>query len=364
MPLVAPGVQVHWREKDSIGRMEDQASVWKIFGNSQARRKAVPVGVHQPSRVPQLAADENGRNAIVENKVRIGVLLVVERACVFVADAGVDGRLRRHLPTVFGKRRRAPRAQIHLRYAGLALLHRRQAKQQAGQTGAAAIVEAKFGCVASCVLVVAAILEESPHRPDIPVKFTAEFHGMAAALPCIDVPRFDRCVPGMHRRCCESVTDSRVSLNGEPGSAPGVLAPEPDSLNAQRADNIVDSVILRGAVHRKTRNRKRDGIDSVVRKNMVPGPDRLLREVVKVHAKTGQIFRCGSHAAARGESVLSSGRVANQQGVSVREIVVHAKRALVLEVRFIAHVEVVAGIRSPRRHHHVRHRQILQQKAF
>src|SRR6266481_5676346 len=64
--------------------MEDKASVWKIFGNSQARRKVVPVGVHQPSRVPQLAADENGRNAIVENKVRIGVLLVVEGACVVV----------------------------------------------------------------------------------------------------------------------------------------------------------------------------------------------------------------------------------------------------------------------------------------
>ena len=93
---------------------------------------------------------------------------------------------------------------------------------------------------------------------------------------------------------------------------------------------------------------------------MIPRPDRLLGQVVEVHAKAGQIFRRGGHTAARGEAIFSAGRVASQQGVTVREVMVHAKRALVLSVAFGAHVEIIVRIRIAPHHHHVRLRQIFQ----
>src|SRR5256885_10683398 len=115
------------------------------------------------------------------------------------------------------------------------------------------------------------------------------------------IPKFDRRVPGMHGCCRKSVADSGVPLNGEPRGTPGVLASKPNSLNAQRANDVVDSVILRGAVHRKARKCEGHGVDSVARKNVIPRPDGLLGQVVEVHAKAGQIFRatestpCPSH---------------------------------------------------------------------
>ena len=251
VPLVAPSVQIYRRKKDSIGRMEHEADAWKVFGDSQARRKVMLIGVHQPSRITQLPADKNGRNAVVENQVGVGVLLVVERAGVFIAESEVKSSRGRHLPTIFGERGRSPGAQIHLRYTSLALFHGGQAKQHTGQSGAAAVIETKFGGVPGGVLVVSAVLEESPHGPDVTVEFGAEFRAVASALPRIGIPKFDRRVPGMHGCCGKSVADSGVPLNGEPRGTPGVLASEPNSLNAQRANHIVDSVILRGAVHRK-----------------------------------------------------------------------------------------------------------------
>ena len=252
-----------------------------------------------------------------------------------------------------------------MRYAGLALLHGGQAKQHAGQSGAAAaVIETKFSCVTRGVLVVAAILEESPHRPDITVELAAEFHAVAAALPRIGIPDLDRGVPGMHGRCGKSVTDSRVSLDGEPRGTPGVLASKPDSLNAQRANDVVGSVILRSAVHRKARKRKRDSVDSVARKNVVPRRHGLLGQIVEVHAKARQVFRRGGHAAARGEAIFAAGRVPRQKSIAVREIMVHAKGALVLNVVFGADIQVIVGIRGARHPHHVRLGQILQQEAF
>src|SRR6266446_7939355 len=154
--------------------MEYEAHVRKVLGDSKTRGEVVFVRVHQPSRITPLAADENGRNAALENQVCVGVALVVERAGVFIAEAEVESRRGRHLPTIFGKRRSSPRAQIHRRHASLALLHGGQAEQHAGQSGTGAIIEAKFCRVTGGVLVVAAILEESPHWPDIPVELAAE----------------------------------------------------------------------------------------------------------------------------------------------------------------------------------------------
>src|SRR2546422_11379451 len=103
--------------------MEDEANTWKVLGNSQARCEVMFVGVHQPSRITQLAADENGRNAVVKNQVRVGVVFVIERAGVLITEAEVESRRGRHLPTIFSECRRSPGAQIHLRYASLSLFH-------------------------------------------------------------------------------------------------------------------------------------------------------------------------------------------------------------------------------------------------
>ena len=97
---------------------------------------------------------------------------------------------------------------------------------------------------------------------------------------------------------------------------------------------------------------------------MVPGPDRLLRQVVEVHSKPGQVFRCRGHSATRREAIFAPGRVPSQQRVAVRKVMVHTKRALILEVGFVAYIVVIVRIRRSRRHHHVRHWQVLEQKAF
>src|SRR5713226_1203482 len=140
MPLVAPGVQVYRCEKDSIGRVQHESLTGKIFGDSEARSKVVLVGIHQPSRVTQFTADENGRNAVVENQVRVRVVLVVERAGVLVTEAKIQSCGGCHLPTIFRERRRPPRPQIKWRYAGLGLLYRGEAQQHAGQAGSGAII--------------------------------------------------------------------------------------------------------------------------------------------------------------------------------------------------------------------------------
>src|SRR5207244_12806906 len=135
-PLVAPGVQIYRRKKDSIGRMEHEADAWKVFGDSQARRKVMLIGVHQPSRITQLPADKNGRNAVVENQVGVGVLLVVERTGVFIAESEVKSSRGRHLPTIFGERGRSPGAQIQLRYTTLVWAHGGQGEESTSTTGA------------------------------------------------------------------------------------------------------------------------------------------------------------------------------------------------------------------------------------
>ena len=55
--------------------------------------------------------------------------------------------------------------------------------KQAGESGAAAVIEAELRGVAVGELVVAAVLEEAPHRPDVPAVVAAELHAMVAALP-------------------------------------------------------------------------------------------------------------------------------------------------------------------------------------
>src|SRR2546429_7379465 len=86
---------------------------------------------------------------------------------VFVAQAHFDGRRAGKLEAVLEEALGRPRAKLHLRNAGLALLHGGQTEQENGEGRCAA-----GGCVGSCPvaapgMVAAAILGEAPHSADI-----------------------------------------------------------------------------------------------------------------------------------------------------------------------------------------------------
>src|SRR2546429_3085842 len=66
--------------------------------------------------------------------------LVVQRPGVFVAQAHFDGRRAGKLEAVLEEAIGRPRAKLHLRNAGLALLHGGQTEQETGEGGSAAVV--------------------------------------------------------------------------------------------------------------------------------------------------------------------------------------------------------------------------------
>ena len=70
------------------------------------------------------------------------------------------------------------------------------------------------------------------------------------------------------------------------------------------AHDVVHVVVLRGAIHGEPRNRERSRVQLVAGKNVIPGNNRLLRQIIEVRAEAGQIFRGGRHAAAGREAIL------------------------------------------------------------
>src|SRR6266851_188906 len=199
--------------------------------------------------------------------------------------------------------------------------------------------ESVFSGVAGGVLVVAAVLKEAPHRPGVPVKITTEFDGVAAFFPSVSVADFVHGIPGMHRGGGEGVADAGVTLRGKPRSAPGVGTAEADPLNAKLADDVVDCIVLRGAIHGETGNRNGYRVQFIWREDMVPSNCGLLRAIVRVNAESRKVFCSGSHSAAGGKAILLAERVAAEERVTVGKIVIDAKRSLILEMSFVANVE-------------------------
>src|SRR5712691_5413228 len=97
--------------------------------------------------------------------------------------------------------------QIHLRDSRLALLDGRQTQQRARESRPAAIIKPEFRRVSRSELVVAAILEEAPHRPRVPMEIAAKFYPVAASLPRVHVANFVHRVPGVHWSGCESISN-------------------------------------------------------------------------------------------------------------------------------------------------------------
>src|SRR2546429_9763344 len=104
----------------------------------------------------------------------------------------------------------------HLRNAGLALLPGGQTEQEAGEGGSAAVVCAGSRRVAARELVVAAILEEAPHRPDIVAKTAAEVQTVTAALPTEGIAALDGGVPSAHRRGRVGIAHAGITLHVKP----------------------------------------------------------------------------------------------------------------------------------------------------
>src|ERR1700746_4106635 len=100
-------------------------------------------------------------------------------------------------------------------------------------------------------LVEAAVLEKSPHRPDVAASVASKTESVMSALPGKSVAQFDGCIPSMHGRRGESVAYAGVALSGEPGSAPRASSSETDSLNPELPDDVVHIVVLRSVIHRK-----------------------------------------------------------------------------------------------------------------
>src|ERR1700756_448234 len=140
------------------------------------------VGVHESLRITLLAANKDRRDRVVEHQIRVGVVQIVEGAGVFIAHTEVESGGRGDLPAVFGVTVPSPVAEIHLGDPGLALLDSGETQKQAGKAGSTAVIEAELGGVAVGGLVVAAVLEKSPHRPDVATSVAAKTKCVVTSL--------------------------------------------------------------------------------------------------------------------------------------------------------------------------------------
>lgn len=132
-----------------------------------------------------------------------------------------------------------PLPQLHLRYASLSLFDCGQPKQEAGHRRTSPIVGCGSSGEAIGELVVSAILEETPHRPDEVSVAAAQLEAMATDLPIQQLAQFNYGVPGAHGSGDEAIAHAGVSLNLKPRRAKCPLAAEANSLNAQLADYVV-----------------------------------------------------------------------------------------------------------------------------
>lgn len=261
MALIAPGVSIDRSEEDSVSAVEDQPKTTELPGKTEARGEIVFIRIEEPARIVVLAADEDGGDTMVKNEVRVGVDGIVQGTGILITETEVESGDRVELPSVLEEGIGTPIFEVHLRNTGLALFDGGQAEKKAGESGASAIIEAKVCGVAVGELVVTAVLEEAPHGPPVAVEIAAEFEAVATLLPSEGVAELEHGVPGVHGGGGKGIADSRVTLNREPGSAPSARATEADALKAELADVVMDAVVLRGVVHRETRDRRGKGID-------------------------------------------------------------------------------------------------------
>src|SRR6201993_201750 len=208
------------------------------------------------------------------------------------------------------------------------------------------------------------MLKEAPHGPPVTMEIAADLNAMAAVLPGECIAEFQHGVPGMHGGGGKSVADTGVALNCKPGSAPGTRTAKADALNAELRDVVIHIVVLRGVVHGEARHSDGKGIDLAGGEGMVPGNDSLLSEIVEVGAEARQVFGRGGGTVTGRKAAFRSKGITAEEDIAVDENVIDAEGALIVEVSFVADVEVVVGIRTARHGHHVGLRKDLLQEGL
>src|SRR5205823_3732267 len=220
----------------------------------------------------------------------------------------------RNAEAVLNEAVRVPLPELHLRNASLALLYRWKPKQKAGERGTIMIIEAVLCSESIGELVIAAVLEKPPHRPDEFPIARAEFQAMAPRLPTQRIAAFGNGVPCVHGSRGVGVTHARVALHVKPGRTPCGRSAESDPLDSELRHNVIPVCVLIIAAHRKSRHGDCGRIHQMRAKDLVPGNRTLVREVIVKSAEAGKIDR---H-----ESVLGAGGVTSGKAVAVREDVV------------------------------------------
>ena len=346
--LVAPGVHVNGRVEDAEGPVEHKPQARDVLRDAEARGEVKLVRVHESGGKPLLSADEDEWTPVLEDEVRVGVADVGERTHVLVAQPRLNRRVARELEAVLHEGVGVPLAELHLRDAGLALLHRREAQEEAGERRACAVVRRRLRGEAVGELVVAAVLEEAPHGPDEASVAAAELEAVSAPLPTERVARFQYRVPRVHGRGDVRVAHGRVALHVEVWSAERASSAEADAADAEFGDDVARVAVFRRAVHREARGGDGGDVHHLRVDDASPPDDAVLREVVVERAEAGEVLRR--------EAALAAERVAREQRVAAFECLVEAERALIGDVVRVACVHIVVTVHARadhgRRAHH------------
>ena len=253
MPLIAPGVHVNWREEDSKRRMVHQ-TFWQRLRQSKSRCEIARVGIPQPARIAVLSANKNRRRgayAIREYQVRIRIADVHQWVHILVAQPHLNRGQAGYAEAVLHESICIPLPELHLRNAGLALLHRRKPEKEAGQRRAGPVIRAIVGGVTVGELIIAAILKESPHRPDESPITRAEFQAMPSFLPTEGVARFAYRVPSFHRRGRIVIAHGRITLHVKEWRSKSAVAAKSCALNSELGDDVIGVGILVEPMHRQ-----------------------------------------------------------------------------------------------------------------
>src|SRR5947209_5177062 len=152
----------------------------------------------------------------------------------------------------------------------LPLFHRGQTEQEAGESGASSIVGAVIGGETVGELVVAAVLEKSPHRPDIATIGSAEFEAVSSLLPTECVAALGNRVPCLHGSRRIVIPHWRVALHVKEGRAKSADTAKSHTLNLQLRDDVVGVCVLIVTVHGQARGRDRRYIHAIRTENLGP----------------------------------------------------------------------------------------------
>ena len=342
MTLVAPGIEVNWREENSIRAMNDSGKFRQVLRKPKARRKILFLRIQQSLRISILSTDERFWRAVHECQVAVRVANVHQRVHEFIAQTKLDRGVPRQLKCILREPVRRPLPQLHLRDSSLHLLHRGQSKQETGKTGTRPVVRRSLCCKSIRKLIVAAILEKSPHRPYVPPVASAEFQPMTPPLPAQDITAFNDRVPGFHRRGGVSVAHTGISLHVKPWRSPRPWTAKSNTLNPKLGHDIVRVCAFRGVAHCQSRNTECRHIHHSRAYNSVPRDVSLLREIIVIRSESRQV---DGH-----ESVFAAQRIPCIDRVAVCKYVIHTRRPLVRAVHFVTCVDVVVAISTGANH--------------